>query len=138
MFIVKFLLDDFARECLFANLDLERRVEFCIVCFDEGHADALVHAEAVIAGGDFAHLLALHVEDGIAVAGNCFVCEFNADELLCDAVCLLLCKGFLADELGLVELAEHGETCHYGGDVCTEFVAIKRQADLEAQGVATT
>ena len=127
MFVVELFLDDFARECLFADLYLQRGVELGVLCLDEGHADALVHAEAMIAGRHFAHLLALHVEDSIAVAGDCLICEFDADELLCDAVCLLLCKGFLADELGLVELAEHRQTCHYGGDVCTEFVAIKRQ-----------
>ena len=138
MFIVKFLLDDFAFEHFLADLYLQRGVEFCIVALDEGHADALIYAEAMIAGRHFAHLFALHVEDWIAVTGDGFIHEFDADEFLCDAVCLLLCEGFLADELGLVELAEHRQTSHDGGDVCAEFVAIKRQTDLEAQGVATT
>ena len=72
------------------------------------------------------------------MTGNGLVCEFDADELLRHAVSLLLCEGFLADELGLVEFAEHGETGHDGGDVCAEFVAVEGQADFEAQGVAAT
>ena len=138
MFIVKFLLNHFAFEHFLADLDRERGVELGVLALDEGHADALIYAEAMIAGRHFAHLLALHVEDGIAVTGDRFVCEFDADELLCNAVCFLLNEGFLADELGLVELAEHRQTSHDWGDVCAEFVAIKRQTDLEAQGVATT
>ena len=92
----------------------------------------------MIACRHFAHRLAIGVEDCIAMTGNSLVRKFDADELLCHAVCLLLCEGFLADELGLVELAEHREASHDGGDVCAELVAIEGQTDLEAQGVATT
>lgn len=107
MFIVKFLLDNFALEDFLADLDREWCVEFCIVGLDESHADALVHAEAMIAGRYFAHDFAFSVEDSIAVTRDCLVHEFYADELLCDAICLLLNEGFLADEFRLVELAEH-------------------------------
>ena len=137
MFIVKFLLYHFAGEHFLANLDGKRCVELGELCLDESHADALIDAEAVVARRDFDHLFAVHVEHRIAVTWDCFVCEFDADELLRHAVGLLLCEGFLADELRLVELAEHREASHDRRDVCTEFVAIERKAYLEAQGVAT-
>ena len=138
MFIVKFLLDNFALEDFLADLDKEWGVEFCIVGLDESHADALVHAEAMIAGCDFANLFAFGIEDCITVTRDCFIHEFDADELLWNAVCLLLNEGFLTDEFGLVEFAEHRQTCHDGRDVCAKFVAIKWQTDFEAQGIATT
>ena len=86
----------------------------------------------MVAGGDFADGFACFVQDGIAVTWDGFVGQLDADEFLCHAVCFLLCQGFLADEFGLVELAEHGEAGHDGRDVCAELVAVEGQSDLEA------
>ena len=136
VFIVKLFLYHLSLEDLFADLDGERCVEFCELGLDEGHADALIDAEAVVAGCDFAHDFAICVKNGITVTGDSLVSKFNTDELLRYAVGFLLHEGFLADEFGLVELAEHREASHYWRDICAEFVAIQWQTYFEAERVA--
>ena len=113
MFVIEFFLYYFALEYFLSYLDVEGCVEFCIVCFDECHADAFVDAEAVVSGCYFAHLFAFCVEDGVAVAWYGFVCEFYADEFLFDAVCFLFFEGFFADEFGFVGMF------YYNGCVAT-------------------
>ena len=138
MFIVKFLLYHFAFEHFLAYLDGKGSVEFGELCLDESHADALIDAEAMIARRYFTHYFALGVEDCVAVTRNCFVCKFDADELLSNAVGLLLDEGFLTDELFFIQLSEHRKTSHNRRNVCAEFVAVEGQPDFEAKRVAAT
>ena len=111
--IEEFLLDDGAGEGLLADTDLNGSVEGGIAGIDEGHTDALVDGEAVVAGGDDADLLAIDLH-GIAIAGDGLVVQLDADNLLGNAVRLLLGEGFLTDELGLVQLDEDAEASHEG------------------------
>ena len=133
--IEEFLLDDGAGEGLLTDTDLNGSVEGGIAGIDEGHTDALVDGEAVVAGGDDADLLAIDLH-GIAIAGDGLVVQLDADNLLGNAVRLLLGEGFLTDELGLVQLDEDAETCHEGRDFGAEFVTVERQGNLETKRVA--
>ena len=89
----------------------------------------------MVAGGHFAHLHTV-LQHGVTVAGNGLVLQLDADDAFLHSVGFLLCKGFLADELRLVKLAEHRQACHDGRDLGREFITIERQAHLEAQRVA--
>ena len=90
----------------------------------------------MIARRHFADLYAVF-QHCITVTGNRLVSQFDADDALRHAVGFLLQKGFLADEFFFLELAEHRQASHHRRNFSREFVAVERQADLEAQCVAT-
>ena len=89
----------------------------------------------MIASGYHANLGAVFQLNRIACARDGLVCHFQANELFGGSFCLLLGDGVFSYEFGLVELAEHAESCHYRGDVGGELVSIEGQTCLETEGV---
>ena len=72
----------------------------------------------------------------MACDGGAF--DFEAYRLAVDALGLLTCHHALADELVLVEFAEHRQAGLDGGDFGGELVAVEGQTGLEAQCVAAS
>ena len=77
-------------------------------------ADALVQRDAVVAGSHRSDLGAVLEFDRIPGPGDCVVLEFDTDDLHGRAVGLLGSYRLLADELFLVQLAEHAESGRNG------------------------
>ena len=86
-------------------------------------------------GSDLGTILKLN---RIAGAWNGLVLKLDADKLHLGAVGLLVSDGLLADELVLVQLAEHAEAGHDRRDLRRQLVAVQRKTGLETQGVAAT
>ena len=72
------------------------------------------------------------------MTGDGTTSQFYAHNLAGQSLSLLLGKGFLADEVLLVEFHEHAQSCFQGCDVVCQFVAIEGQANLEPQRVSAT
>ena len=72
------------------------------------------------------------------MTGDCLICQFDTNQFLGGPFCLLLSQSLLADELCLVELDKHAQTCHNRCDILREFVTIKWQAYFEAERITTT
>src|SRR3712207_2944349 len=134
MLFVEFLFDNPARKHFLTYLNVERRVEFGVLKIDECHANALVRRYGMVARGDYSHLFAI-LQYGISMAWNGLVIKFYANQFLGKALGFLLHECFLADKLGLVELAEHTESGHDRCYLVGQFIAIERQSHLKSQRV---
>ena len=137
MLVVEPFFHHHAGEGLLADLYLEGSAQLGEGRLDEGHAHALAGGDGVVAGGHLAHLAAFG-QHGIAMARNGAAFEFDADDAAGHTLGLLLHQCIAADELGLVEFAEHAQSGHHRRDVGRELIAIERQSHLEAQGVAAS
>src|SRR3712207_8572123 len=86
----------------------------------------------MVARGDYSHLFAI-LQYGISMAWNGLVIKFYANQFLGKALGFLLHECFLADKLGLVELAEHTESGHDRCYLVGQFIAIERQSHLKSR-----
>lgn len=103
---------------------------------DHSYGHALVDRDSVIAGGHDTYRVAVGIQHLIPVTGYCAVMDLQSHELAFKPFGFLCHKSVAAYEFRLVELDEYTETCLQRGYVGGEFVAVQRQSDLEAQGVA--
>ena len=92
----------------------------------------------MVASGHNSDLCAVLKLDRIAGARNGLVRKLDAHELHLGAVGLLVSDGLLADELVLVQFAEHAETGGDRRDLRGKLVTVQRQSGLETQGVTAT
>ena len=108
--LIESLLHNLSREHLLADAHGKRSVKSATFPLHEGEADALAQRDAVVASGHNSDLCAVLKLDRIAGARNGLVRKLDAHELHLGAVGLLVSDGLLADELVLVQFAEHAET----------------------------
>ena len=81
---------------------------------------------------------ACHIQHGVAMTGDSLIHQFDTHQFLSRTFGLLLGQCLLTNKLGLIQLDEHAQASHDRRDILREFVAIKWQAHLETQGIATT
>ena len=104
--VIEALLDDNAGEGLLAYLNRQLSTQLGMGSIYKSHADTLITRNGMIARGDFTDLLAIE-QHVVAMTRNSLVLQFDTDDALLGTVGFLLLQGFLADELILLELAEH-------------------------------
>ena len=131
VFVVETLSADGAWESLLANLNLHLGVESRTAAVDESHADALIGGDGVIARRHLANDLSVF-QYAVSMTGNGLVVQLDAYQFLVGTFRLLLCQGFLADKLFLIQFHEHRQARHDRRDVCRQLVTVEWKSDLEA------
>ena len=130
MLVIELPLAYNAREGLLAYLYLNLVAQRGLPGIDKSQADTLVCGYGMITSGYLADGLPL-AKHRIAVAWDGLVTKLYAYKLAAHALSLLACQCLAADEVGLVQLYEHGKAGHDGRYVGRQFIAIKRQSHLE-------
>ena len=134
---IKTLLGDDAREDLLADTDLHLGSKLGISLVDHCHTDAAVSGNRTVAGGNHTDLNSLYL-NRIACTRYRLVLKLDAYDLPRKTCLLLGSKCIAADEVLVLDLCEHAETCLERSDFIAEFMSVKRKSCLKAEGITTS